>query len=284
MARKILAGSSIVVIMCWPTGRLVAAPAVDPVLAATCTKVLAGEPAGGAQSSAEPADGRPVTAGQSLSVLLTWRAEDFAGPAVDRVVHCVTIDGELAPQLSATERDVANDGRFERTFTVPDGLADGSQLCDRGLISSYELVQAFSRGSDPRERGERERLTQATSNDVCWTVAASKPVEAAAPSPAIPPSSAPVEEPRHPQEFEDLSVPPAPAPAVFPAEAAEPPPAAVPEPAVSLPRTGGATHFLSMLAGIHLFLGGLALIASTHRRPPALPQRRSGAQGQHSRS
>lgn len=183
------------------------------------------------------------------------------------MLDCVSVDGRPVPELSLQARPAPNEGAFTHTFAVPGDLAPGSEVCDRGFVSGPGAEGGF----------RREK-----SNDVCFTMAPPEPTGTAGPpasgpdrdrrSPVLGPS-----EPRRPA-FHDQAPPPV--PDVFEAavEAPPPPPAQTPAPAVAepappparLPRTGGGAQPLALVAGTHLVLGGLAVMAGApSRRRPA---------------
>ena len=148
----------------------------------TCPEVLAGTPTGGLQKLTVPVAGSAVARGEVITVTLRWDPAIFAGSLLHKALDCVTVDGDAADGLSIQQRDVTNTGEFTTTTTVPDGLAEGARLCDRGFVS----------GATPGGGFAREK-----SNDVCFIVHnAAAPALAVAPdvssSPA-PGSSAPPE-------------------------------------------------------------------------------------------
>jgi len=148
----------------------------------TCPEVLAGRPTGGLQKLTVPVAGSVVARGEAIRVTLRWDPTIFAASLLHKALDCVTVDGDPANGLSIQERDVTNAGEFTTTMTVPDGLADGARLCDRGFVSGATPGGAFAREK---------------SNDVCFIVHnAPAPAPATAPdvsaSPA-PRSSAPRE-------------------------------------------------------------------------------------------
>ena len=218
----------------------------------TCVEVGRGEPTGGARKDTAPPDGSTVSPGEQVDVTISWPVEAFAGPELHKVLDCVTVDGRPAPELSAEARLAPNDGDFHHTFTVPAGLPDGAQVCDRGFVSGVGTGGTFSREK---------------TNDVCFTVEETPEAPTrralrdehpdAAPAP-------PVRQVVHGAVEEGPAAAPAPAPG--PAAA----PAARPEP---LPRTGRSPRPFLVAAGAELFLGGLAVMAGARRRrrPPEGP-------------
>ena len=136
----------------------------------TCPEVLAGRPTGGVQKLTSPPPESTVSRGAVIAVTLRWDPAAFATPRLHKVLDCATVDGEAADGLSLQERDPANGGEFTLQVVVPEGLDDGTRLCDRGFVS----------GPGPNGAFVRQK-----SNDVCFTVrgdtAAQRPAPAAAP-------------------------------------------------------------------------------------------------------
>jgi hypothetical protein len=257
----------------------------------TCPEVLAGAPTGGIEKLTEPADGSVVRRGDVVFVTLRWDTTTFSGPVLHKVLDCVTVDGAPADELSTQERDTANDGTFETDFTVPDDLADGARLCDRGFVS----------GPADDDFG-REK-----SNDVCFIVRGDRPTDGPAPAvtpvptetPAPPVSSGPSDSPGSPDTPSgapevDLTAPevtPGPGPAPLtatpiasPVAFTAPIPAPIPagpadqvrprtevrpetavNPQATLPATGWAVGGTVRLGMFALLLGGICLVAG--RRP-----------------
>jgi hypothetical protein len=234
-----------------------------------CPDALKGRPSGGLVKETQPPDGSGVRGGDVIKVTLRWDKALFERESLHKALDCVTIDGELAPGLSVEERDTANDGVFEHSFTVPDGLPDGTRLCDRGFIS----------GPGREGRFEREK-----SNDVCFNVGGqalardrhyeeddgfAPPVPTPAPAPEVPPpppvAAAPAGGPAPPA----VAVP-APAPE---RQVAEGPP--VPQPAAALPRTGSDGISLVLVSAAALLSGAFRIAARAGaERPPRRLARR----------
>jgi len=141
----------------------------------TCPEVLAGAPTGGLQKSTTPLAGSVVRRGTVVDVTLRWDRARFAASNLHKALDCVTVDGRAADDLSVQQRDAANDGEFTTRLTVPGGLPDGVQLCDRGFVSGPGRAGGFIREK---------------SNDVCFTVRGDVP-GAAGPVPVATPEQAP---------------------------------------------------------------------------------------------
>jgi LPXTG-motif cell wall-anchored protein len=194
-----------------------------------------------------------VHGGDVIKVRLRWDESHFDGPTLHKALDCVTVDGDLAPDLSVEERDTANDGEFEHSYTVPKGLPEGTRVCDRGFISGP--------GRD------KDKFYRKKSNVVCFPVAGPTAGESG-PSPAPPPSAPtpppPVEQPPAPPP---IGAGPAGGPVPPRLSAETPLPAAGqavqpgPQPAATLPRTGSDSHLLVLVAAGALLSGALSAAA-----------------------
>jgi len=141
----------------------------------TCPEVLAGAPTGGLQKSTTPPAGSDVRRGTVIDVTLRWDSALFSASNLHKALDCVTVDGRADDDLSVQQRDAADDGEFTTRLTVPGGLADGVQLCDRGFVSGPGRAGGFTREK---------------SNDVCFTVRGAVS-GAAGPVSAVTPEQAP---------------------------------------------------------------------------------------------
>lgn len=219
----------------------VRAPAEPPTaheteVAELCPQAVAGPSLGSARLDTSPPPGAEILAGQSIAVRLTWRPADFAGDRVDKVAHCVTVDGGLDPSLSAVEAPSANDGELPVTVGVPAGLAPGSRVCGRGFVQGEGWQDAFLTGR---------------SDEVCFTVVPAVVAVPVASATGAPPPSAVV---------------PA---AVAPAPPARPPAASLsagPARMAELPRTGFGPRELAML-GTAVLGAGVWCGRAARRRP-----------------
>ncbi len=251
-----------------------------------CPPVGIGSPTGDLEKRTDPVDGSDVQGGDVVTVTLRWDPESFDGPLLHKVLDCVTVGGQLAPDLSGQERDAPNDGSFEWRFTVPTSVPAGQRICDRGFVSGPGTDDDF----------ERQK-----SNDVCFTVAPADSSDNESRNPAAPPPA--VEQPVpstdaptpavSPPTTPDAPTPPAPAtPETSPAlpapglpgsvESPSPrgdqpvPPAVLASPhdapgaprvpQATLPKTGANSPIPLVLAGLVLSAGGLSIIASAGRR------------------
>ena len=223
-----------------------------------CPEVLEGRPSEGLVKETQPANGSEVQGGDVIKVTLRWDKSRFEGESLHKALDCVTIDGDLVPGLSVEERRAANDGSFEHSYTVPDGLPEGTEVCDRGFISG------------PGREGKFDRDK---SNDVCFKVGKKAPSGGAAPAP---PPPVPPPSPAPPAEEAPIVAGPAGGPAppavAAPAPAAEARPVAeapaVPQPAAALPRTGSDSRFLVLLSAAALLSGVLRIAARAGAERP----------------
>jgi hypothetical protein len=210
-------------------------------VAEMCPEVLKGAPSGELKKETDPPDGSEVRGGDVIKVKLLWDETRYDGPKLHKALDCVTLDGDLAPDLSVEERDAANDGVFEHSYTVPKGLPEGTVVCDRGFVSGP---------------GREEEFKRAKSNKVCFPVVAPSAGESAPPAPPpTPPAPAPP----------PIAAGPAGGPVPPRVSAEAPTPAAQvqpgPQPAVTLPRTGSDSHVLVLFAVGALLFGALSVAA-----------------------
>ena len=258
-----------------------ASPSHPGGLADTCPEVLTGAPSGGLEKVTDPPDGSEIRRGTVVVVTLRWDRAAFDGTVLHKALDCVTVDGAPAERLGVQERDTANDGTFEARFTVPDDLADGTRLCDRGFVSGPGPANTF------------ERLK---SNDVCFTVSGDVPTPSETlpltPAPSLqatpPPSVTPDSEmvPAPPSETPALTAAPTPpldSSVALPGTGTTPSPPPVDanragrgtpgapvgpdvdvlgEQRTVLPRTGSPIGGAVRLALLALLLGGSCLLAS----------------------
>ncbi len=211
----------------------------------TCSRVIRNPPLGGLDKTTVPAAGSAVTPGQQVLVTLRWDTGEWDGPYLHKTIDCVTVNGNRRPDSSVEEKPTLNDGVFETTVTIPDGLVEGDEVCDQGFLSGDASGGGFEQASSP---------------PVCFTVQKVAVEEA----PALTPSS-PVPAPVPPVTQPVAVAPPGPTPAVVPAPAPVAEVLGMSETApVELPRTG-AGRDLPALGGLGLALGGLGWIGGTRR-------------------
>lgn len=245
MLRKVLAGTGCLVLHASVVGGAAAwaAPVRSP-MADTCGEVLSGDPGDVARKATDPADGTWVSPGHPVAVSITWPADAFAGTELHKVLDCVTINNELAPELSREERRSANDGSFGHSFAIPADLPVGTEICDRGMVAGP--------GADRTFRREK-------TNDVCFIIAGPAPGQRG-------PGGVPDPGPQTKPPLEQPGVVEAPAPAAAP-QLPQAAPALDPVlPAPGLARTGTAARFLAAFAGLQLVLGGISVIFGAARR------------------
>ncbi|MCA1844141.1 MAG: LPXTG cell wall anchor domain-containing protein [Actinobacteria bacterium] len=225
----------------------------------TCPEVLAGAPTGGLQKLTSPPAGSEVSRGGVIEVTLRWSPGQFDGPSLHKALDCVTVDGRPSDALSVQERDTVNDGEFTTRMTVPAGLSDGAQLCDRGFVS----------GPAPSNTFAREK-----SNDVCFTVGgdvaavtapalSAAPTETPAPEASSRPPAGDLALPATSPNQDDSGLGPAGRgrPGTEVAGAGE---VGGRRPSM-LPRTGATISSTAMAGVVALLLGGLASFAGRRR-------------------
>jgi uncharacterized repeat protein (TIGR01451 family) len=119
---------------------LEAAQAQPPPPDISCSGAFSGRPPGSLAKTATR-DGRPlpdgslIEAGDVIVFTMTWNTADWVGEELDKVLDCVQVNGQDAPQLSAEEKPTENDGAFTHQITVPGNLETGDVLCDRARLS-----------------------------------------------------------------------------------------------------------------------------------------------------
>ena len=198
----------------------------------TCAEVFENDGDWEVAMETDPADGATVEAGETVTAVVTWPVEDFAGDApLYATLACVTVAGSIDEALSTGEQAAANDGEFSASFTVPDGLAPGTEICARAAVVG-----------DGNGYWERNK-----SNDVCFTAAEGS--SAAPVAPAVVPQA-------EVMGVTDEQPAPTPVPEVMPLALEQ------------LPRTGPASG-LAAIAGMLLILGGAATGCTPRRKPAA---------------
>ncbi|HEV8571615.1 MAG TPA: DUF11 domain-containing protein [Actinomycetota bacterium] len=137
-----------------------AARAQAPPPAISCNGAFSGRPEGSLAKTATRdgqslPDGSVIEAGDVIVFTITWATSDWEGEELDKVLDCVQVNGQDAPQLSVEEKPTANDGVFIHQLTVPENLESGDVLCDRARLSG-----------DPS--GDNQSTQK--SNSLCFTV------------------------------------------------------------------------------------------------------------------
>lgn len=179
-------------------------------------------------------------AGDVIDIHLSWDPADWTDTWVEKVLNCVSLDGEPVPELSSEERPAPNDGAYDRELVVPDDIESGRLLCEQGFV--YGM---FSRGG----------YTLTSSRRVCFTTQAAPPPPppvAAAEPPTTTTTEAPTTTSTAPQVARVAAEAPAPAPA--------------PVPVRTLPKTGPHDRLLLVGAGVALAMGGIGVAAGARRR------------------
>ena len=121
-----------------------------------CDRTFGQQPEGHLSKRTTPSAGHEVNPGDTIDVVIVWKPDDWSAPRLHKVLDCVAIDGRLVHSLQDGESPTDNDGRFTRSYMVPDGVPAGAEICDQAMLS----------GSSPRGDYDRQ-----ISNMVCHTVA-----------------------------------------------------------------------------------------------------------------
>ena len=179
----------------------------------------------------DPADGATVEAGETVTAVVTWPVEDFAGDApLYATLACVTVAGSIDEALSTGEQAAANDGEFSRASPCPTGWP-------RGRRSAPEPPSSAT--------------ATATGNGTRATTCASRRRRA-----------------RRPHRWSRRRPPAEVMGATNKQPAPTPVPEVMPLALEQLPRTGPASG-LAAIAGMLLILGGAATGCTPRRKPAA---------------
>jgi hypothetical protein len=120
-----------------------------------CDRTIGRQPVGRLAERTTPSAHQTVNPGDTIEVVLVWDVHDWSARRLHKVLDCVAIDGELVQSRQGGESPTDNDGRFSRSYTVPDGVPPGAEICDQAMLSG------------PSPRGDYDRQI---SNMVCHTV------------------------------------------------------------------------------------------------------------------
>ena len=120
-----------------------------------CDRTFGRAPEGHLTKRTTPPAGQRVSPGDVIDVSVVWNPDDWSAARLHKVLDCVAVDGRLVPPLQAGESPTDNDGRFTRSYRVPDGVPEGAEICDQAMLS----------GRSPRDDYDRQ-----ISNMVCHTV------------------------------------------------------------------------------------------------------------------
>ncbi|HVW32938.1 MAG TPA: hypothetical protein VHL53_10400 [Acidimicrobiia bacterium] len=194
-----------------------------------CRHELQRPPIGGVENVTSPGPGRAL-AGDTIDISLTWDPADWNDTWVEKVLNCVSIDGQPVPELTDEERPSPNDGAYDRELVVPDDIEGGHLLCEQGFVYGVLSRGGYSQTSSPR---------------VCFTTEAAPPPPPPTTTTTLAPTTTTTEAP--------TTTTTAPPPVV---RAAQGVPAPAPTPVKTLPRTGPHDRILLFGAGLALALGG----------------------------
>lgn len=189
-----------------------------------------------------------AVAGDVIDITLSWDPADFDDTWIQKVLNCVSIDGEAVPELTHEERPAPNDGTYGRELVVPDDIKSGHLLCEQGFVYGNLSRGGYSLISSPR---------------VCFTT------EAAPPPPPPPPTTTTTAPPTTTTTAAPTTTvmePPAPARTA----AGAPAPLPAPAPKKELPKTGPHDRLLLLGGGGALALGGVGVVAGARRRRTGL--------------
>jgi hypothetical protein len=199
---------------------------------------------GRAENVTSPGPGTAL-AGDVVDISISWDPADFDDTWIEKVLNCVSIDGQAVPELSAEERPAPNDGAFGRQLVVPEDIESGRLLCEQGFVYGNLSRGGYSLISSPR---------------VCFTTEAAPPPP---PPTTAPPTTTTTEAPT------TTTTEPLPARAAAGAPTPAPAPAPAPAPVKTLPRTGPHDRLLLLGAGVALAMGGLAVAGGARRKRAA---------------
>ena len=183
-----------------------------------------------------------AVAGDVIDVSLSWDPADFDDTWIQKVLNCVSIDGEAVPELTHEERPAPNDGTYGRELVVPEDIKSGHLLCEQGFVYGNLSRGGYSLISSPR---------------VCFTTEAAPPPPPPPTTTTAPPTTTTTVAPT-------TTTTEAPAPARV--AAGVPAPAPAPAPKKELPKTGPHDRLLLLGGGGALALGGLGVAAGARRR------------------
>jgi hypothetical protein len=208
-----------------------------------CNGSFQGTPPGSLELTTVPPSGSNVKTGDLISVTATWDTGDWE--SLDKADICVTVGGELDLALSDIEKPADNDGSYQHAFTIPAETAVDTEVCIRaqvhGIPGASEVSTQKSNVAcftvfDPGTTTTTAPTTTTTTAPTTTTTTAPTTTTTTAPSTTV--TTAP------PSVLGEQLQNPAVDPQVVGTE---------------LPRTGGGSRSLVLLAGWALLLGGLAL-------------------------
>jgi LPXTG-motif cell wall-anchored protein len=206
----------------------------------TCRHEMQRPPIGGVENSTSPGPGT-IVAGDVVDINLSWDPADWTDTWVEKVLNCVSIDGQAVPELSDEERPAPNDGAYDRQLIVPDDIESGHLLCQQGFVYGMFARGGYTLTSSPR---------------VCFTTEAAPPPPPPTTTTTEPPPTTTTTAPPTTTTTEPPTRVAAEAPMVAPA----------PIPVKTLPKTGPGDRMLLLGGGGALALGGLAVAAGARKR------------------
>jgi hypothetical protein len=214
--------------------------------------------AGDVSLTADVVDGATVSPGDDILLRLTWDPEQWSGPRLDRVLDCVEVKGQLAPDLSAEEQPTENDGVFEYRLHIPDDIRPGCDVCAEGFVAGMTDGGGFRQVRSERYcfmSGPPGPPTPPVTRPPATEPPPTPPIAAAAPPPRVPTEV--------PTEVGGIT---ASGPGANPGVPGANPGTEVTAPAAELPRTGAPGRREAAGGGVALALGGLAVMGGSARR------------------
>lgn len=123
-----------------------------------CNGAFSGNPSGTLALSASVPNGGSISAGQSITITASWDTSDWT--SLDAYYNCFQLNGSAVGSLEYEEKPPTNDGSVVQTFSVPNSVADGDELCVRNRLSGQPAG-----GATTTQKG----------NEICWTVGGQPP-------------------------------------------------------------------------------------------------------------
>jgi hypothetical protein len=232
-------------------------------------------PTGGLGKTTVPAPGSEVQAGDVIEIRLTWDTARWDGSRLHKAIDCVAVNGVLDMELSAEEKPTSNDGVFEHKLTVPDGLAPGTEICDRGFVSGDSHGGGFDQETSPvvcftlGPPPETPETPETTTTTEITTTQPTVPTTTETPPPPQVQGEQEHHETAAPKPGPELveAGPPGPPAAPAPAPPGSPAPPSSSGPGQpTIAATGAfAGQALTVASGLALMLGGLSLMGGARR-------------------
>jgi hypothetical protein len=259
---------------------ITAAAAVSETAAETaeiCSVLLAAEPAGGLRIVSDPPDGSQVAPDSPVAVALAWAAADF--DSLDRLVDCVTVDGQLSGSETIDLRPAENTGRYLHRFAIPAGTPTGAQVCVNAMVTGTPAAggaggeqrsepTCFEVGSPvttafestPSKSRTQSRLPPVETTTTTVAVPVSSSTTTTTEAPTTTTTEAPTTTTTTTAPERQMASAPG---EVADVELAEAPPLPVPAPVRGRASAGASDRPLTTVAGGAIAVGGLALAGAS---------------------